>query len=402
MEHWSPPRVETEKKRIKAELDAAPGVKQRLRLALERAGETSEDGTPLGRLRCYLYCVSSLVHHARYGGLAEKQIDSVSRLADLILHQQGIQPVKSKRGHFYGELHLALSLAFARNGDTWKASWEQLLSFHYAQRSPAGGPGHEALAFGVRAFRHASLQLAVESFARAEASDLPAAQRARARIERVRATRLMGRLEEARSLVDISFAAGSPEATEMAWERLCLLAQTSGDVAPLVRAVQKGKDHHDESYAIEAFLWTRADRKREWLLRFPTLQSMVRDSSFTFSKFKPHLVAVRALEAAQDSGLSTARRLRLLGDALTEASGLPKLDLEVLLWASVARWLSRAHAGAEFQLLVLDEYRLLCRRLSEGTSEDVLGLSGDLVAKRKKLDVPSTSEGRPRKVRAIR
>ena len=97
---WRHETLIQEKKAIKAELDAVAqsgaGPSARLQQALQKLAELETDNTTTGRLRRYIYAVSALVHHERYGGLKPKQVKGIAQIALAIVTVFRIKPGFSK------------------------------------------------------------------------------------------------------------------------------------------------------------------------------------------------------------------------------------------------------------------------------------------------------------------
>lgn len=201
---WTQARIDSEKRAIKAELDAiesSGGADGRFSHALNRIRELQEDESPLARLRCFIFIVSALVHASRRGGLKRSQVARLVRLAEAILATQGVKSSSSRLSILYGELYLAVSHWHWFSGEHWKSSWEHQISHHLSQRNPPGGEGYQLFSRGLRAMRLGHAELALRLLEEAEAKGLPARSLAPARIQRARALRLARRWDEAERLL---------------------------------------------------------------------------------------------------------------------------------------------------------------------------------------------------------
>lgn len=383
---WNQETLDKERLVIKAELESVAqndGRRASLRRCLERLASLSDSDEELDRLRQYIYAISALVHHSRHGGLNPTQIRRLGKLAHALLRTQGIQPGTSKRSFFYGTLQLALSDVFQREGRLWEAAWTQQLGLHLSHRAPSGGEGTQRLALGVRALRLGHAAVAERELEAAEGCGLSPRQAGRVRLERLKALRLSGRLEEAESLDEATRRSGmlSPaESRELEWERICRRAMRGSDISELVSSVRKGKSHHDYAYILEAFLWTRSVESRDWIERFPTARSIARSGKLDPRSGGTLLSFVSKLEQAYDSSLSFTLRLEDMGEALSRVSRLATVDFELLAWATAARWLARNRSLA-LAALALAEYEAMSLRLSRGARRDALGIMADLAAR---------------------
>lgn len=381
---WQKKTIENTKQSVKKELDAigsSKGPAARLRYALLQIGTLmnhTDDSS--AQLRCYVYLISTLVHHIRYGGLSPKQVTRLVPLANAILTTQGIRPSTSKLGFLYSELHLALSQVYRRDGMQWKASWEHGVALHLSQRSSDQG-GFLYLTLGICALRQGHSELALAEFERAIEMGLDARFAMRARLEKLKAFRLVGNYEAASELSGETLAlpyVSPSDKTEITWETLCRGAQETGDIEPLIRSVAKGKPHHNATYALEAFLWSRIVKSRRWILRFPHLKVLTRGLKLKGREHGLLYECALTLESCYDSKIPFLRRLEVLGDRLNTAHTLFNLDTEILLWAASARWLDRLRSK-ELSALVVEEYRSRSLSLTQGRNQDVLGLLGDLI-----------------------
>jgi len=73
-------------------------------------------------------------------------------------------------------------------------------------------------------------------------------------------------------------------------------------------------------------------------------------------------------------------RTAKLKQMLDEGAQKLPIETKLLCLAAAARWLARHHMFT-LAVLVLDEYRASCLKLSDGTIQDCLGLAGDLLSR---------------------
>jgi len=380
---WTQKQIEQTKAEVRARIAShsdPADPHQALWFALEKIHDAGEELTSQGQLERYVYVVSSLVHHAHFGGLKPKQLEKLIGLAEAILALQGIRPNSSKLGFLYGELYLAVSQIQTQQGQHWDSIWGQQLSFYLSQRAPSGGKGFQALLLAIRGFRLGHANLALEQLEQADKLGLDSQYQTRAALEALKALRLSGSFAKADTVakhVRESLRPHAAEVHELDWEDLLRKISRERDIGALLTAVQK-KDspHHKATYLCEAFLWTRIVKTREWLKRFPTARSLARDPHISVKG--SHLFPwVTGFESLYDSTIPTILRLKKLGQLLSEAHRLPSIDTEILIWAAAARWLARNRieglAAATFA-----EYRGLSLRLTDGKSPDALGLLADI------------------------
>lgn len=369
------------KREIRDELQAVmdrDGTKARLKHILARIEAVTGSTDPKSLSQCFVYCLSALFHHAEHGGLTESQIRKLSHLANAVLRVQNIKPGRTTQAYLFHELHLARSYVLMRSGQLWKAAWEQQLAVHLSPQNPTGGVGFQLLTRAIRAIRLGHLELGLKDLAVAEAESLSPEYRARAFLERLKALRLQGALKTAAELSAKSaeYSLSPKQAQEVEWEAMCRSVVASRDLAPIISATLPRHSHHEPSYILEAFVWTRIPASREWMTRFPLIRSLGKN---TFVDIKAHGAfgeCASALQQVYDAEIPLPFRLEILGDALGKISQVPTLDWELLLWAAAARWVIRARVD-NMRDLVLSEYRALSAKMTSGKSTDVLRLMDD-------------------------
>jgi hypothetical protein len=379
---WTRPRIDAIKRAVKAELDqAAEGgqSKQRLSLALRRVAELENDVTPDGQIQRLIYVISSLVHHARYGGLSRAQVKKARDLANTILRTHGVLPGASRLDFLYGELHLILSQIYRKFGLQWQAAWEHQQALYRSRRSAGSHDGFEALGMGNRALRLGHAPLALSEFHRAETGDLPPSDLEKVRLGIAKTLRLSGDFTGAREALERLGATNlSDEARlEAAWEGHCLAAATERTLAPMIAAVRRHGTHRQGIYVLEASLWAKVAADREWLEKVMTVRSMAKHPDLRPQRFGFFYAAAGELDRCYDVGIPLPLRMEALGDVLAGSAKLTTVDKELLIWAAAARFLARSHAHSH-AALALSEYVSLSLKLSGGRSRDALGLMGDM------------------------
>lgn len=379
---WRNEHVQSVKQSIKTELDAvgeAQGIEERLEHALRLARDLEHGGTPDTFLRRYVYAMSALVHHLNHGGLSRAQVKALSELALAILKAQRIQPTTSKLSFLHGDVHLVLSQIFRKDGQEWEALWQQLTSLYASPRGPAESLGHQSFALAHHALRLGFGTTAVRELERAEELGLPPGYEGRVRLERIKALRIVGRVDESQALADDSTGIGfrEEEALELQWEALSRAAHGAEDIGPMMTAVLPGKPLHTPYYLAQAFLWSRLVHSRSWLSRFPKLAKLASRARVNRKSCAYLGECASAFDALYDSEIPYDLRLAKLGELLPQVRLLPNIDWEMLVWAASARWLSRNQTH-RFTVFVDGQYRQLCLLLTDGGNADTLGQMADI------------------------
>ncbi len=379
---WTRPKTLQIKKAVKAELDqvlAGGTPKQRLSLALKRVAELEDDATPQGQLRRFVYVISSLVHHAKDGGLSRSQVKRAKDLALTLLRANGVLPGASRLDFLYGELHLVLSQIYRKFGLQWQAAWEHQQALHRSRRSAGPNAGFEALGMGNRALRLGHVTLALGEFRRADAQELSPKDLEKVRLGIAKTLRLSGDFAAAKAaLAELGRLELSEEARlECEWEGFCITATVEKNLAPMVRAVRRQGSHRHGIYVLEASLWTKAAEQREWQDQVLSVKSMAKHQGLKPQRYGFFYAAARELDACYDLEIPLPLRIEGLGDVLAQTSKLTTVDKELLVWGAAARFLARSHAVSH-AALALSEYVSLSLKLTGGRTSDALGLLGDM------------------------
>ncbi len=382
---WRLEMVPVIKSEVKSEIDELlkqnepsdifPHISQRIK-------ELDTSDAPTSQLKRLILVISALVHHQRYSGLSSKQVKDLSETAEAILKVEKINPVKSKFAFLYGELHLVLSQIYRKSGKHLLSAWEQQLALYLSRYSPPGGICFQRLAYGHRAMRLGFLEDALEDFEFAEKGDLPLSQKEKARIGRVKALRLLGRLDESCKMANDArndYESISQSALlELEWEMICCGVQNGAPPHKMVAAVRKGESHYEATYILEAFLWVRAFKDKIWFDQLPKLSTIMRDTALGVKNRGFLYKAVASLEEYDDEAIPIAVRLRCLGLTVSKLSEFVLVDNELLFLAAVARWLRHRHLEGHLRLVV-GQYRSLSAHLTKSASYDALHLLADLV-----------------------
>lgn len=342
------------------------GVRAYLDHAVE-ALATNPD--PEAQLRRFLFLLTLLSQHERHGWLTPPEVTRVADVAGAILKIQGISRQSSKLAWLHGDLDLVLSQIRRKEGRPWQAAW-------LAQNAVATGLGgsrdetHAALTTAGRALRLGNVTLALDAATRADTDPV-------ARITRIQALRLAGRLSEAGDLARTTRVTDPSQSLELAWEDLCRIAQRSGDLTGMVNAVARGRSHRHPTYMLEATLWAKVVPSKQWLARVPraeTIRKLFPDAFRRGSHGSFFFECAAKLDRCYDNGIPLPHRLSEIGDLLEDTGRLLTFDKELLLFAAATRFLSRYHQPV-LAAMVQSEYRARSLRASDGATPDVFGVA---------------------------
>jgi hypothetical protein len=375
--------IDSIKRTVKRELDAVDATgaaKERLQRALQRVAALEDRQEPRAQLTRFVFVISSLVQHARFGGLSAAQVRKAAELATTILATEGITPGTSRLSFLHGELHLVLSQIYRKDGAHWHAAWQQYEAMTKARRSLPGGDAFQSLALGNRALRLGHARLALAHFARAEAGPLSPADLEKARLAHIKALRLSGNLDasEALSLMSMTMEMSADGHRELVWEGFCRGVVRGASPAAMLASVKSGRMHHDAIYLLEASLWTKALARREWMDKVISVRTMGKKPAIKPHRFGSFHALAALFDRCYDLETPLTFRIRDLGETLADAASLTTIDKELLAWVAAARFLARSRAF-DHAALALAEYAGICLRLSDGATRDVLGVAGDLL-----------------------
>ena len=381
---WNNKNIDLVKAEVKSQLDsveAESGPKARFAKIISciRAREAST--SPHELLELYVYIVSALIHHKKWGGLSDSQIKKMLGLAYSLLQIQGIQPETSTLGFLYGEIHMALSQIYRTNGDHFAAAWEQQVSHQVSKRSPPGGESYQSLAKAIRAFRLGQIDRAYSEYLSVESNNASPKNNERAMIGRIRCMRLKKNFEACKTLIDNLFEhhnISTKFALELEWELYCIHASQDANLEPMIKSIQKKGTHHQAVYIMEAFLWALAWPQRNWVERLPKMSTVARNKELGAKSNPFFLKAVSCLEDCQDSSIPFIIRIKALGNILKSSNEFLAIDRELLFYIASSRWLAKSHSKT-LAATVLGEYEGLSAKITQGSSADVLNIAQDLM-----------------------
>lgn len=352
-------------------------------LLSERIGLLAGEFTPALQARRFVHVVGLIAWHEREDLLSPAQVNGLFETATAILRIHGIPEETSKMSFLHGELRLLRSQLRRKEGRSIEAAWDALLARSVTGRAHLE-EGRSVLAIALRSMRRGETRLALAAFVEAEARANDRITLERARLGRVQLLRLSGRLSESENLAEmvsqdqeLSFEAQ----LELDWERMCRQAQKTGEIFPLIRASSRGGTHRHSTYVIESTFWVKVTSSKTAFSQVPKVESIRRTFPDNVRRGavngRFYDIALR-LERCYDTDIPLTLRLDELGGILADATRLPTLDKELLTWAAAARWLSRSKKPAHLEF-VLAEYRALSLRVTQGSSEDALGMLSDLL-----------------------
>jgi len=380
---WQLKQVIETRDKVNKHLDLAleHGIAGRLTTALAAISNSSQLFTPEVQLERFIYIIAALGHHARWGGLSDRDAVQLINIAESTLLSHRVERTSSTLSELWGELHVARSQILRVAGKSWESMWEHQLGHQSSRRAPVGSIAFHSLAAGLRALRLGMLDIAAKALANAEEGDLPKRNQEQARIGRVQATRLAGNFDGARNLLEKILSDASISTLtrrDCQWEVLVLNSVVTGNIEKLIHSTKT--EHQYPTFVLEAFLWSRSVQSRQFEISFPNIRSLRRKCGDLLTKAKAFRLCFDAcsqIDDAYDADRPLHVRTRSLGESLQQSPALPSLDKELLFRVAAFRWLYRAKQ-LEFAAFVFADYEMRCQQLSMGASGDVMGLVKDV------------------------
>jgi len=365
-------KVDQIKKKIREELVPLESDKaQRLKHILKKIHLLAADTSEQRVMKKFIYIMSALVHHERWGGLTQTQINHQRRHAIEILKSLHISPDSTSLGYLYGEVWQISSQISRQNGDHWISTWEQNLARRLSQ-----SPNLKArmlLADGIRAHRLGHGPLALDRIHKAQDLGLPDSLKFIAAINEIQILRLQGLsstvIDKIGSIAEMNL--DESQEKNLHWELMCTKAILSEDCTDIVNAVAVKESHYQPVYYLEAFLWNNATPFR-CVKKIAKVSSMARNRSLAVHKHGFMYTVAKTLEEIKDLKVPLSFRIDAVGQLLSQKNQLMTIEKELLLLSAVTRWLIYSSAY-DLAALTLNEYESICYKISGGKCRDPFG-----------------------------
>ncbi len=383
---WTQANVKKTKKHLRELIEShckdLP-AREKLEFIKSKIIETEQKCSHDSDLKQVIYIISALVHHERFGGLTPRQVQQFTDKAYALLQINSIKPGTSKLSSFFGELHLVRGQIFRKLGDHWIAAWEQQFGLQQAKALPPGGLGFQSLVIANRSLRLGNTKVALHYYSKAKKEGINEFQTQRANIGILRALRLSYDLREAEKfskhlLQDVNIDEKIKE--EITWEAVCRHVTETKDLKTMLRIIRKKASHHVASYIWECFMWASSVNEYQSLKRTLKLRNFAKNNKINLKPLGLQVECGLTIERCYDYDYPLTKRYHDLGQILSQSDKLLNIDKQLLLWTAASRWLARCKSFA-LSTLVLNEYRAMSLRLTDGNRQDVLGIVSDLYEK---------------------
>lgn len=380
--------VELIKDTIRDELKThSPDLKAQQDYALGRLKELEFQSQPHDYIRRFVLTIHVLSIHERIGGLRREEVEVLLKLAEAILQHLEITPLRSRLSGLYGDLYLARSQLSRSMGQHWRSLWDYQLAKHYSGAQQPGTEAYQQLVNGLRLFRLGMGATALFYLNKAEAGELEPRLRVLCRIHKIRLLRLTGQKNAAGDLIQKTLSEqadkadsshSSPTRSELDWELAWLDCIEQQNPTQLVTmALNRKGAHFTASYVFEALLIAYCHESRQWLQRFPKVESLYRHNRIKISSRDILYRSCQTMEYLYEPGIATGQKLEKLGVLLDQLDEFKNIDKVLIVYLAGIRWLIRSNQYLLAKAL-LQRYRTLSLSLSDNNCNDALGLSGNL------------------------
>ncbi len=373
--YWTTATVTATKSEVR-EYMRAQSPEQATAAALGRIAELHDDITSEGLLRRFVFCVSALHYHLQFGGLDGRQIKSVIDTATALIRAQLGMSRRGLAGDLLGELSLVRSQIERAGGEHFLAAWNLELS---ARSMDLNDANRRIVTLTGRAMRQMRLGNSEDVLAdsdRLEALEINNRERAQICFMRAQIHRFGHQFDAAMQAIDrgMVHARGISDQEEaLAFEKLLLVAQQTGNLRPVTNSVRARGDHFDATRFLEVHLLTKAAPRKIWLNQVATISTRARANNLAVHRLGTTYDAALCLENCYDPEIPTEFRLAELGEMLAKRNQLPTLQQELMFLAGAYAWLLRGRFN-ELARMIGRDYMALSQRASMGLSDDALSV----------------------------
>ncbi len=354
----------------------------RLDIVRQRLNDLSNANSTEEMMRRYIYSMTALAHHQRWGGLGRREIFPLQEMALAILKVSGVSPRSKSLAFLYADVHLITSQIMRSDSNHFLAHWEQCNAERFDHASEVVANGQRHLASALRRLRR-GLGLAALPHLH-EACRLLAGHRdyVIAAPVLLKSLRLLDRSDEfiAFATTVSTFAQNTNNEDlerEVIWERECLAIRQNESMSPVLGICRRHRSHHRASYLLEAKLFASALQTTQWLNTFPKVNSMIRNPNLDPRGDAALLKAAQTLEGCYENVAPLDARLARLAHCLDNTDDLVSIEHELLVWLGATRWLARIH-HFQHAMATFVQYQRLSVGMTLGLTQDALGLASDI------------------------
>ena len=384
---WKRSVFESLKASIRQQLDQHCrnfSLQERQNYCLEQITRLANQNADPASMQRYIYIMHALNLQLQTRSLSESQQRDLFSLAEAILSVAGIKAKRSRLAFLFGELHLIQASLHQQAGQALHAAWEQQIAIILSGPEIAGGHRYQSLQSALQALR---LGFANQSLRHLQVIlNKPQS-------DTINAQAILIGLQLHRLRADwLGFDAWAhtyqsrlPQTEhyqrEFSWEsQLAANRRQESDLKAILRTIRPQASHDKPGYILEAFFWGHASHRDEHRSSLPKLKSLRQRKGLSFHGYPIYWRCANELEKLYDQDIPLQHRLASAKKLLEWRSQLPGIDKELLVLASLLRWLVRSQLKPLARLL-LNEYRAKSRLLSDQNHEDALSIFSDLKQK---------------------
>lgn len=373
--------IDKKKQEIKSYLDQnSDSPTARLDLIVQRLNILkSEEETSENRLSTFIYIMSALVHHQKFGGLTKPSINRFTEYAEAILISENIDAGLSRLSFLYVELYAVLSQINMNHGEHWPSAWKLMSAFHFQYKPSDKELAWKSLGLAIRFLRLGHCEKALEYYRKCDFQFGESHLSYQSKIGQMICLRFLGQYEEITQLQNLLYSQDDTLPKEvdldLKWEQTTSQIYQDGNPSPLFKLVNKRKDgHSNPSYQLEAYFWSKIKRP---LSQSPVSKpsTISRSQKMNRNAFKKLYQASTLLEKSLDTNYTLAQRLKYLGEMTEFSSEVRTLDRELLILAVTVVWL-KSHGFKDMQEIAWQNYKSKCLQISSGRVGDLLQVEG--------------------------
>lgn len=331
-------------------------------------------------LEVYFHVLLALELSSSTQSIKERDRNKLKDLAEKCLRFCQIQPVTSQHSYLYSRLYSLLGANSLRAGAAWE-SVSQVMIGEYLGRDSKESVQTDAYLRGMQAWQLGHLRIAKVAL---HTFDIQTDSRDNSIHQEVmrlliRIYRLSGETEEARSRIVVYKEEYPQVKIQTDFEELLCALQKGDDPKILYDFLQKRRHELGTFELYLGQLWLCASRYRDIWVSFSSIKDR-KDKKGEPSQ--PHealaLGYLSTLETLYNQDKLLQQRLELLGKKLLDIREAADPELALLFLAGAIRWLNRSKQ-ITFAAILLEEYKALSLRYSDGHTVDCSGLIRDVI-----------------------
>ncbi len=333
-------------------------------------------------LQVYFHIITALELNRAAQCIKEREKIKLLDMAEKCLRFCHIQAVTSQHSHLYSRLYTLIAENSLSVGQAWE-SVSQVMIGEYLGRDSKSSTQTSAWVRGVQAWQLGHLRIAKIALHTFDINrSVNDSYHREAMRLLIRIYRLSGETEQASARWDIynaEFAKVPGLEYEIRLEQLICELQKGSDPKELFDFLQRNRNALTALELCLGQLWLCASRYRDIWVSFSSMKERKGKKGDPSSLVDQTGIAyLNSLEIFYNQEKPLQFRLEVLGKKLVDIRQAPDPELALLFLAGAIRWLNRSKQIA-FASILIDEYKALSLRYSEGRTVDSTGLILDVI-----------------------